>query len=406
MRLSGLIRSAARSVALRWLILAVYLVALFAADELPINAAAIWTPTGVFLDTQDAIRLEQVADGFDRPTAIATDGSAKLFVTEQAGTIRVIEAGKASVEPFLDLTDQVRVGIELGLLGLAFHPEFAETGRLYVTYSDPDRTTVLSEWTVLDDGIVDVESERVLLTIAQDANFHKGGGLAFGPDGLLYMGVGDDEREIRFPTPQLDTLFGSVILVDVDGRTGGLPYGIPPDNPYASGGGRPELFDIGLRNPWRLSFDPETGDLWIADVGLTLREEVNRHPAGEPPGINFGWSTMEGSQCRLGPCAPEGLTRPVAEYLSSGAGRGDCAIIGGYVYGLPAPDIGGHYLFADHCSGRIWTVDAQTLTAKRLMDTELWISTFGVDDAGQVYLADYRGGGIYRISDETPGPEQ
>lgn len=355
----------------------------------------------------EQISLELVTEGLGLPTGImsAGDGSGRLFVLEQAGAIRVVEAdGSLRVEPFLDLSDRVVVGEEQGLLGLVFHPDFETNGRLFVNYTDLAGDTVVEEYRSTDGQRADPGSARQILFIDQPHELHNGGGLAFGPDGYLYIGVGDGgwPEDVVGTGQDTSTLFGTLLRIDVDTADGGQPYGIPPDNPFAGGsGGRPEIWDYGLRNPWRFSFDPATGDLFIADVGQVTYEEIDRHPAGVPGGLNFGWSITEGFGCfEAATCDTTGLTPPLLEYGGRRLRTGNCAIIGGPVIrGGVIPELEGRLLFGDFCSGRIWTllIDAPGTVPEEQLDTDLVFTSFGVDDDGVPYVADYGGGALYRI---------
>jgi glucose/arabinose dehydrogenase len=353
----------------------------------------------------EQVRLELVAEGLRQPVGIASagDGSGRILVIEKSGQVRVVIDGMLHNAPFLDLSDVVSTGQEQGLLGLAFHPDFASNGQLYVNYTNIAGDTVVAEYAAPRGSQADPASARELLVIDQPHEFHNGGGLAFGPDGYLYIGVGDGgwPNDVVGTGQDIDTLFGTILRIDVNATTGDLPYGIPPDNPFSDGGGRPEIWDFGLRNPWRFSFDPTTGDLFIADVGQVTYEEIDRHPAREPGGINFGWSVMEGLHCfEVDTCDAEGMTLPLLEYGGRRLKSGNCAIIGGPVYrGEALPMLDGRLLFGDFCSGRIWTliVDVEGTVPEEQLDTDLVITSFGVDADGAPLIADFAGGAIYRL---------
>jgi glucose/arabinose dehydrogenase len=354
----------------------------------------------------EQIDLELVATGLERPTGLvaANDGSGRILALEQTGRVRVIDRdGVVDPEPFLDLSADVVVGGEQGLLGLAIHPDFAENGRLFVNYTDLAGDTVVAEYTAPRGSHADPSTARQLLLIDQPHEFHNGGGLAFGPDGYLYIGVGDGgwPNDVVGTGQDTDTLFGTILRIDVDATDGDLPYATPPDNPFADGGGRPEIWDFGLRNPWRFAFDPATGDLLIADVGQVTYEEIDRHPAGEPGGLNFGWSVMEGLHCfEADACDADGMTPPLLEYGGRRLKTGNCAIIGGPVYrGDALPMLDGRLLFGDFCSGRIWTlqVDADGTVPEEQLDTDLVITSFGLDEDGVPLVADYADGAVYRV---------
>lgn len=343
-----------------------------------------------------------IAEGLTQPTDItgAADGSNRLFVLEKPGRIRIILNDQLQPTPFLDITDRVgSSSSEQGLLGLAFHPRFYENGYLYVNYTDRNGDTRISRFTASGDA-ADPRSEKRILAVKQPYANHNGGAVKFGPDGYLYIALGDGGSQgDPFDNAQSgNSLLGKILRVDVDH---GDPYAIPPDNPYAgSGEVYQEIWALGLRNPWRISFDPLTGDLWIGDVGQSSREEINRVPGGAPGGFNFGWNEMEGSLPFEGNNRPE-FTAPLAEYTRSGG----CSITGGYVYaGQALPEWQGIYFYGDYCSGNIWGLPSKTDTvpdpltsATLLFQTGFNISTFGIDDAGELYAANYSTGTIYRL---------
>ncbi len=343
---------------------------------------------------------------FSRPVDLQSprDGSDHLFVVEQAGVIRVFEnrpdVGDAPV--FLDIRDRVRdSGNEEGLLGLAFHPDYGRTGTFYVDYtaSNPRRTVIARYRVDLSDPLRALkDSEEVVLEVAQPYGNHNGGQIVFGPDGYLYVTLGDGgsggdpENNGQDPT----TLLGSILRIDVDAAEDGLGYGIPPDNPFVGNteGRREEIFAYGLRNPWRISFDAETDHLWAADVGQNAYEEIDIIESG----LNYGWNVMEGFHCYQpsSGCDREGLVEPVAEYDHSEGS----SVTGGFVYrGENIPPLVGKYTYADFVSGRIWTLDYDGTTANvsELFDTSLSISSFGVDQDDELYLLAFDGK-IYRFT--------
>lgn len=356
------------------------------------------------------VALEPVTSELEQPTSVthAGDGSDRLFVTQKTGLIRVIEGGALREAPFLDLSSRVSTTSEQGLLGLAFSPDYADDGRLFVNYTDLEGDTVIAEFTVSGDpNLADPASERVLLTVAQPYANHNGGGLAFGPDGYLYIGLGDGgaggDPEGNGQDPR--TLLGSLLRIDVntrgDGETAGWAYAVPNDNPFVGrADAAPETWAYGLRNPWGFSFDRETGDLWIADVGQNAFEEVNRQPAGGPGGENYGWNRMEGPHC-FDPAAPReppercdqtGLTLPVLSYShASGDGR---SVTGGYVYrGAALPELRGSYVFGDFVSGNIWRAvpEGDGYTRALLLEAAFPVVAFGEDESGELYVADFGG---------------
>jgi len=349
--------------------------------------------------------LEPVARGFASPLLVtnAGDGTGRLFVVEQGGRIRILRRGRVLDPPFLDVSSLVIAGGEQGLLGLAFHPEYEANGRFFVNYTDVDGDTVVAEYRVSssDPDRADPGSARVLLRIDQPFPNHNGGHLAFGPDGYLYIGTGDGGSAADpFGNGQrLDTLLGKLLRIDVDGER---PYGIPQDNPFVGReGARPEIWAYGLRNPWRFSFDPEGGALWIGDVGQNALEEVDRARA-DRGALNYGWNVMEGDRCFEPPtgCDPEGLVQPMAVY-PTGTG---CAVIGGHVYrGAEFPALRGGYLFADICNGLIWGLDAAGPSPQepvRLLDTNHAISSFGLDEEGELYVTDLASGEVLHVTAE------
>ena len=352
--------------------------------------------------------MELVTDGLVDPVGItnAGDGSGRLFVNERGGRIMVVEAdGSLRAEPFVDLSSRVLAGGERGLLGVVFHPDFERNGRLFVHYSRAgDGATVVSELQASADRQTADPTERVLLTHAQPFANHNGGQLAFGPDGYLYLGLGDGgSGGDPFGNGQsIDTLLGKILRLDVDSpAAAGRQYAIPVDNPYAAqgsapGGGLPEIWAFGLRNPWRFSFDRGTDDLYIGDVGQGSWEEIDRQPASSTGGENYGWDAMEGDHCFQETCDPSRYVPPIAEY-SHELG---CSVTGGYVYrGVAQPELDGVYVFADYCSGIVFTlqVEENGIASKRVLESGLRITAFGEDEQGELYLADLAGGGLYRV---------
>jgi glucose/arabinose dehydrogenase len=350
------------------------------------------------------LALTAVATGLQSPTAIvnAGDGTDRLFVLEQPGRIRVIANGQLLSEPFLDLTGRVSTGPEQGLLGLAFHPGYAENGLFFVDYTDPDGHTVVARYRVsaADPNLADPASAREVLRVEQPFTNHNGGQLEFGPDGYLYVSLGDGGSggDPQNNGQNLGTLLGAILRLDVDGAE---PYAVPADNPFVEReGARPEIWAYGLRNPWRFSFDRETGDLWIADVGQHVWEEINLQPADSPGGENYGWHVMEGAHCFQPSegCDREGLTLPVLEYDHDQG----CSVTGGFRYrGSALPGLAGTYLFADYCSGVIWGAregEVDSWTSAELLSSGLRVSAFGEDEAGELYLADHGGGAVYRLA--------
>jgi len=340
------------------------------------------------------VRLVQAGRGFDDPVFVTGDRQGGLLVVEQDGVVRRLDSERGRPgEVFLDLRDRVVSGGERGLLGLAFHPDYPDDGRLFVNYTTPEGglTTRISELRASPGEGADPGSERVVLAFAQPYTNHNGGMVLFGPDdGYLYIGTGDGgaANDPQNAGQRLDTLLGKMLRIDVDR---GEPYGIPPDNPFVErAGARPEIYAYGLRNPWRFSIDPPTGRLYAGDVGQNAREEIDVVERGG----NYGWRIMEGTLCTPGvsrDCDQTGLTLPIAEYTHDQG----YSVTGGYVYrGTGFPALCGVYFYGDYGSGRLWGLryDGETVTRQRLItDTGARIASFGRDDAGELYLVDYRG---------------
>jgi glucose/arabinose dehydrogenase len=332
------------------------------------------------------------------------DGTDRLFVVEQPGRIRVIANGQLRESPFLDITSQVlSAGNEQGLLSLAFHPNYKSNGLFFVNYTrQPDGATVIARYRVSGDpNVADPNSASTILTINQPQVNHNGGLVMFGPDGYLYIGMGDgggqgDQHGTIGNGQDLNALLGKLLRIDVNRE----PYAIPSSNPFANKpGARPEIWASGLRNPWRFSFDRATRDLYIADVGQNTYEEIDFQPASSTGGENYGWRLMEGKHC-FDPrtnCNPSGLTLPVLEY-DHGAG---CSVTGGYVYrGAKYPWLDGLYLFADYCTGLTWSAERNTSGAWEMterMHLNFQTSSFGQDRAGELYLVGHNNGTIYRL---------
>ncbi len=363
-------------------------------------------PPATFNPDAVHLKLDRVAAGFTQPTFVtnAGDGSRRLFVLEKAGIIRIVAGGRALAEPFLDIRASIRsTGSEQGLLGLAFHPKFRENGRFFVAYTaaTKDSDNTIAEFHVsADPNRADPASGRVLLAIPDFAPNHNGGMLAFDRSGLLYAGTGDGGGggDPQRNGQNRGALLGKVLRLDVDH---GQPYAIPPGNPFATAqGARPEVWAYGLRNPWRFSFDRATGDLWIADVGQDKWEEVNLQPAAGQGGENYGWSIMEGTHCfrPATACDMTGLTLPIAEYNHDQG----CSITGGYVYrGRAFPALTGAYYYGDYCSGRLWALHRNGSGAwqqTQLAKTAVAISSFGEDEAGELYLTGLSDGIVYQLA--------
>ncbi len=366
------------------------------------TAPASVTPAHGGSAANPQVALERVASGFSKPLYVVEppDGSGRLFVVEQNGKIRIIKDGAIASQPFLDAGPVITSsGNEQGLLGLTFHPKFKENGRFFITYTAKNGDNTLAEYRVSSDPAkADAASAKVLIAIPDFAANHNGGMVAFGPDGYLYLSTGDGGQggDPKANGQNKNVLLAKILRIDVDGSA---PYAIPPTNPFANGGGKSEVWDYGFRNPWRFSFDRQTGDLWIADVGQNKYEEVNFEPAGSKGGLNYGWNTMEGTHCYQPSdgCNQAGLTLPVNDYSHDDG----CSVTGGYVYrGAKEPALAGAYFFTDYCDGVIWALkrDAagnwQRTTA---LDSKLAITSFGEDQAGEIYAVSQKDGAIYRL---------
>jgi len=333
----------------------------------------------------------------------AGDGSGDLYVVQQAGQVIRLEPGQSVPgSAWLDISGRISPGGERGLLGLAFHPQFSTNGRFFVDYTDVNGNSVISEFTRAADGTVDPSSEKVILTQAQPFPNHNGGMLAFGPDGYLYIGFGDGGSggDPQGNGQKLSTFLGKILRIDVDSAD---PYGIPSTNPFQPGndqGAKPEIWDWGVRNPWRFSFDRKTGALLIGEVGQNLTEEIDVEPPGTG-GRNYGWNIMEGDHCyNASQCDEQGLTPPVVTYSHDG---GNCSVTGGYVYrGTRYPSLDGRYFFADYCSGNVWWFDADqaeagsSATAQLLGKVPFSVTSFGQDESGELYIVG-GSGSIYSL---------
>ena len=355
-------------------------------------------PLGVKLDFQPLpAQLEQ-------PVHIthAGDGSGRLFVVEKRGRILVLRDGVTLPAPFLDISPLVNSsGSEQGLLSVAFHPRYVENGRFFVGYTARGGDQVVASYQASSDpNVADPASAKELLRMEDPAPNHNGGLGLFGPDGYLWIGTGDGGGAgDRYRNGQnRQTLLGKMLRIDVDN---GDPYAIPPDNPFVGAADtRPEIWAIGLRNPWRYSFDRATGDFYIADVGQNAWEEINLQRAGSRGGQNYGWPHMEARHCYPAGsrCDATAFEQPVAEY---GSDLG-CTVIGGHVYrGSGFPQLAGLYLFADFCSGRFWSLDEPSAGDWRMLEltrSPLRITSFGEDESGELYVTSFHDNRVYRIT--------
>jgi glucose/arabinose dehydrogenase len=348
------------------------------------------------------LRTQAVISDLERPVAIthAGDGSGRLFVTLQRGRVVIHDGTRVLPTPFLDITQLVSCCGERGLLSVAFHPNFTNNGFFFVNYTGSQGETVIARYKVSDNpDVADPLSRVTIMTIEQPFANHNGGQIKFGPDGFLYIGTGDGGSggDPGNRSQSLQTLLGKMLRINIDGDA---PYSIPPNNPFIGvSGARPEIWAYGLRNPWRFSFDRQTNNMFIADVGQDKREEVHLQPAESRGGENYGWRLMEGSICFNPPknCNDGTLKLPILEYEHPIG----CSITGGYVYrGSRIPELVGTYIYGDYCSGRIWgarSADGNTWTPKEIHKVNFQISTFGEDEVGEIYIADHMGGTIHRI---------
>ena len=345
-----------------------------------------------------SIRLRSVIQGLRSPVGLvhAGDGSNRLFIVEQEGSIRVYKEGKLLKDPFLSIGDRVVSGGELGLLGLAFHPDFRDNGRFFINYTSRSGGlhTVISEFRIGDQSDrADFASERILLTFPQPYPNHNGGSMAFGPDGALYIGTGDggSGNDPKNNGQNLETPLGKILRIDVDRIEPGKSYGIPDHNPFRDRKGvAPEIWAYGLRNPWRFSFDPLTGLLYAGDVGQSSREEIDIIRRG----MNYGWRIMEGNLCTPGinkKCNKKGLEAPIWDYPR----HVGTVVVGGYVYrGQTIPTLCGVYVFSDFGNGTVFGLryDGKRVTEHRVMlSTRLSISSLGQDERFELYIVDYAG---------------
>lgn len=359
------------------------------------------------LCVSQTIGIQSFATGFSNALAIENAGDSRLFVVQQGasstpGRIRIVNSdGTVNPTDFLSLSNAIiSAGGERGLLGLAFHPDYAENGYFYVNYTRAsDGATVIARYTVSSDpNIADASSGTVLLTVAQSFSNHNGGSLRFGPDGYLYIGMGDggSGNDPQNAAQNINSNLGKMLRIDVDG---GSPYVNPSDNPYVGVAGNDEIFATGLRNPWKFSFDRQTGDLWIADVGQNAVEEVNKVIGNGGPGLNYGWRCYEGNTSTgLGACTlPGPYTFPVATYSHSLG----CSITGGFVYrGTTYPNFVGKYFFTDYCSDFIGTIDsANNVVYSPGMPGSNNFRSFGEDVNGELYITN--GSVVFRVIDTS-----
>ena len=361
------------------------------------------TPATAPPPTSDTLKLVPVVTGLSSPVYLTapTGDTARLFVVEQGGQIRIVQHGQLLPTAFLDIHTRLVSGGEQGLLSVAFHPNYGANGFFYVNYTDLNGDTRVERYTVsaADSNLADTTTHKLILFVPQPYTNHNGGLVMFGPDGMLYIGMGDGgsggDPENRAQHP--DSLLGKLLRIDVDH---GDPYAIPPNNPFATSGGAPEIWALGLRNPWRFAFDRSAGLLYIGDVGQGAWEEVDVEPASQG-GLNYGWRLMEGAHC-YNPtnCSSAGLVLPAVEYDHS---NGQCAVIGGFVYrGARFPALAGQYFYADLCAGwvRSFTYAGGAVTGQTSWTLEPSPGSplsFGEDSRGELYVLS-SGGTVYRIA--------
>jgi glucose/arabinose dehydrogenase len=378
-----------------------------AATQVPPTGASEPTRPPAPTNNTFTLAIEPIVDGLQRPVFVtgAGDGSGRLFVVEQPGRIRVFQDGQLLETPFLDISDKLTTnGNEQGLLGLAFHPDYVSNGQFFVNYSAAGSgDNIIERYQVSSDpNVADKNSALTILTIPGLESNHNGGMLAFDPDGYLYIGTGDgggggDRHGTIGNGQSLDTLLGKILRIDVNAET----YIVPANNPFVNtAGALPEIWSYGLRNPWRFSFDRAIGDLYIGEVGQNAQEEIDFQPASSAGGENYGWRIMEGDSCydEGMDCDNPDLVAPIATY-SHDLG---CSVTGGYVYrGEEFPWLQGQYIFADYCTGIVWASaqDANgSWQTRRVTTFDDTISSFGEDDAGELYVIGHNTGTVYRLT--------
>jgi len=358
------------------------------------------------------LRFIKVLSGLALPVHVthAGDGSGRLFIVEQRGRIRIAKNGALLAQAFLDIQDRVSCCGERGLLSVAFPPGYATKGYFYVNYTNTAGNTVVARYRITaNPDVADAASESIVLTVNQPYSNHNGGQLAFSPrDGYLYIGMGDGgssgDPQNNGQTPSV--LLGKMLRIDVE--SGATPYAIPPSNPFLNNAAyRQEIWATGMRNPWRFSFDRDTHDLYIADVGQNQYEEVNVQPAASAGGENYGWNVTEGLHCYgQSTCSMTGFTMPVAEYDHTSGG---CSVSGGFVYrGTRWPDAKGIYFYGDYCNGKVWGLRriSNQWQSSLLATTGYSIATFGEDQNGELYVANYSTGDIYLLAVGAPSIAQ
>lgn len=382
-----------RSTAIPILLLAIFIFSPVLAQEV----APVLTRTSA--PNPAAVSFQSILGGLDRPLYVTHSGddSGRLFVLTQSGEITVIDGETSST--FLDVSGLLTAGVftgaytERGLLGIAFHPDFAENGAFFINYTDVAGASIVARYTVSadDPNRADANSAEIILRQDQPFPNHNGGHMAFGPDGYLYISLGDGgaANDPLGAGQKLDLLLGKILRIDVNTDEG---YLIPEDNPFvAIDTARNEIWSWGLRNVWRFSFDRATGDMYLGDVGQNQWEEINFEPADSPGGVNYGWNAYEATHVFSGQAPATDVVMPVAEYNHSQG----CSVTGGYVYrGSAIPELEAAYLYGDYCSGRIWAMyrdEGMNWQSSLFLETGRQISSFGEDEAGELYIVDYSG---------------
>lgn len=393
----------------RWAIPVLLPLALFSCPVLT-DLGGIGLPAPVSPHPGVALNLQTIAQGLNRPIFLtAAPGlSGDLYIAQQDGKILLYAGGEVQPVPFLDLAGTVgSTNGETGLLGMALHPDYLLNGFFYVHYTNNEGNSTFARYrrSLLNPSVADPDSATILLTVEQPFGNHKGGMLAFGPDHYLYIALGDggSANDPNNNAQSLNSLMGKILRIDVDGDA---PYAIPPDNPFVdTEGARPEIWAYGLRNPWRFSFDRQTGDLWIGDVGQNAYEEIDFQDSTSGGGINYGWRNREGNLCRNGEedCELPGATDPLLAYFRVG----NQAVTGGYVYrGSAIPALNGTYLFADFVGRSVYSLTQPGGEVKLLNETDNLegdtadfggIASFGEDSAGELYILDYDNGKVHKI---------
>jgi glucose/arabinose dehydrogenase len=350
------------------------------------------------------IGLQPFASGFSRPVEITNAGDSRLFIVEQGGIIKILNSdGTTNPNPFLNIIGQVSTGGEQGLLGLAFHPNYASNGFFYTNHTNLAGNTVITKYSVdlANPNLANASSGTILLTIAQPYTNHNGGTLKFGPDGYLYIGMGDGGSggDPQNRAQNTNELLGKMLRIDVNS---GVPYSIPADNPYIGTAGADEIWAIGLRNPWKFSFDKKLGNLWIADVGQNEIEEINVAAASQS-GLNYGWRCYEGDVAyNTAGCPSQASMKFPLNTINHSTGA--CSVTGGYVYnGAAYPNFKGLYFFTDYCNPQIGMLTSNGTVTYSMVFSGNNFSTFGEDSNGELYIAALNNGSIYKIKDTSLG---